>query len=195
MLVDLEQSLIAYLQGVMSPLVTTLQIMPTPDAAQEQSASAQVYLALLKADENTQLKGVGETLQQDENNATYRTLAPLWLDCTFAISARVGAEALQNDAYFQQVDSQSQAARLLLSDVIKRVETDAQALAPYLQHSFVAEVNANQIHSLQFSGLQRDELGALNLLVQVTASMHLVDDVLVGLPILTTEISNFKSID
>ena len=68
MLVDLQQSLIDYFQAKMSPALSSLQVRSGPAPEDIVSDKVIIYIELISALENTQLKGVGETRRQDQSN-------------------------------------------------------------------------------------------------------------------------------
>lgn len=195
MLVDLEQSIIAYIQSVMSPLIPSLIVHAGAEPESLAQDKTYIHLQLTRAQENTALSGIGETVRTAASHHQYRRLAPLWLDCQFEIQVSVGESAQSEDSFFEQVQSPTQANALVLSKLVNLFEADVHALSGYLLGSFAQAENANEIHSMRFAGIALNDAKALCLHAYITASMHLFDEIFVGPPVLTSEISSFKSID
>lgn len=195
MLVDLEQSIIAYIQSVMSPLIPSLIVHSSVEPNTLAPDKTYLHLQLTRAQENTALSGIGETVRTAASHHQYRRLAPLWLDCQFEIQVTVGESAQSEDSFFEHTQSAAQAKGLVLSKLVNLFEADVQALSGHLLGSFAQAENANEIHSMRFAGIALNESKALCLHAYITASMHLFDEIFVGPPVLTSEISSFKSID
>ena len=145
--------------------------------------------------QNTQLKGTGESIRRDSDNKTFRRAAPLWLDCQFMITAHIGLSAFEQENYLQTADTQQQAESLLFSAIIGLTEIENQIPDTYLTGSFAPDTGDNQIQSLRFDTITRNQQGQLMLQASMTASMHIMDEIEPAPPIKSIAIENLDSIE
>ena len=182
MLLDLNNTLIAYIDSVIKAKWSEINIITAPIVAQPQETGAAIHLMLDKVIERTDMKGVGETVRRDETEQSYQQPAPVWLQCYYQLAAQV-PEAAVGQSPFEQ-ENCLQAQLKLLQPVLKQLLIAQDIGQSELQGCFSGENPQGEISNLTFTQLcYHSETQVPIIEFSLTAAVQLQEEITLPGPI------------
>lgn len=195
MLLDLENTLLAYLRPAIDTMWSEQQVqLISGDGSIDQSSSQiAVQLKMDSLDEKADMRGVGESVYKDpDTQQSYKMAAPVWFDCTYRLLPCVPQSALGQSPFIE--DSLRQIQLKLLQPLLTRLFAGDDIPSQLLVGCFADPQSNCQISNLSFKRIDNDEAQQLpSITFGLTAQLQLQQPTELAKPVIQTDLNTHSA--